>query len=400
MRRRGRRFAALGAVLLLVAGCGEGGFSGLYNAPLPGGADLGEHPYRVTVHFRDVLDLVPQASVKVNDVAVGRVERVRLAEDARSAHVDLVVNGDIALPANSAAELRQSSMLGEKFVELRPPTAGEARGRLVDGAVIPLERTNRNPEIEEVLGAVSLLLNGGGIQQLHDIVGELNDALAGNEAEVKALLSRVDELATELDGQRGEIVRAIEGLDRLSTTLVSQTGDLTTALDHLEPGLRVVAEQRDELVGMLRSLDELSAVGTRVVNASRESVVANLQALEPTLEKLAEAGTALPEAMQILPSYPIPVFGHSIVRGDYANVSVRLDLNLDAILRNLLDAGRPAVQVPTGDGTGADGAIPFNNGTAPPPLPLPDSSLPLDRQSSAPPQSGVAGLLGGLLGGG
>jgi phospholipid/cholesterol/gamma-HCH transport system substrate-binding protein len=45
----------------------------VYSLPLPGGADLGDDPYSVEVEFRDVLDLVPQSSVKVNDVTVGKV---------------------------------------------------------------------------------------------------------------------------------------------------------------------------------------------------------------------------------------------------------------------------------------------------------------------------------------
>ncbi|KMS82696.1 MCE family protein [Prauserella rugosa] len=390
-------------LMLLVAGCGDGGFSGLYNAPLPGGADLGDHPYRVTVRFEDVLDLVPQAAVKVNDVAVGRVERVRLAPDGRSALVDLAVSGDVRLPADASAELRQSSMLGEKFVELSPPQQG-GRGTLAEGAVIPLDRTNRNPEVEEVLGALSLLLNGGGVQQLRDIVGELNEALTGNAPEIKALLSRVDHLASTLDEQRGDIVRAIDGVHALSRTLSTQRGDLATALEHLEPGLKVVSGQRRQLVGMLNSLRTLSGTGTRVVNASKDSIVANLRALAPTLEKLAETGADLPEAMQLLPSYPIPVFGNSIMHGDYANVSVRLDLQLDAILENILNARRPAVQLPHDDGTGADGAIPFNEGENPPPLPLPDPSAPSGQDGAGAPgarsNGGLDGLLGGLVGGG
>ena len=51
---------------------------GIQNVTLPGGADTGDNPYRVTVDFADVLDLVPQASVKVNDVSVGNVERIEL----------------------------------------------------------------------------------------------------------------------------------------------------------------------------------------------------------------------------------------------------------------------------------------------------------------------------------
>jgi phospholipid/cholesterol/gamma-HCH transport system substrate-binding protein len=40
-------------LLLLLSGCS------LYNTPLPGGADIGDHPYRVTVQFGDVLDHRP-----------------------------------------------------------------------------------------------------------------------------------------------------------------------------------------------------------------------------------------------------------------------------------------------------------------------------------------------------
>ena len=40
-----------------------------------------------------------------------------------------------------------------------------------------LERTNRNPEIEEVFGALSMLLNGGGLEQIQQITRELNLAL-------------------------------------------------------------------------------------------------------------------------------------------------------------------------------------------------------------------------------
>ncbi|WP_236788610.1 MCE family protein [Amycolatopsis sp. GM8] len=382
-----KRFLPVLVVLLLLSGCGTGGFSGLYSTPLPGGADLGDHPYQVVGQFSDVLDLVPQASVKVNDVAVGRVDKIELAPDTRSALVTMRVNGDVHLPANSYADLRQSSLLGEKFVELRQPNEG-ATGTLTNGATIPLSRTNRNPEVEEVLGALSLLLNGGGINQLADITRELNKALTGNEAEIRALLSRVDQLATELDGQKSDIIRAIDGLNRLSSTLNDQTANLTNALDNLAPGLQVVNEQRDELVGMLQSLDRLSGVAVDTVNKSRDQLIDNLKALTPTLQKLAEAGNNLPTALKILPTYPLPDVAGDVVKGDYANVRARLDLDLSEIFQNVTNAGRVQVSTPAG-------TIQLGGGSAPP--------LPLPQQPAAPPQpnGGVLGdLLGTLLGGG
>ena len=51
---------------------------GIYDLPLPGGAASSGDVYRVTAEFADVLDLVPQSSVKVNQVTVGTVEKIEL----------------------------------------------------------------------------------------------------------------------------------------------------------------------------------------------------------------------------------------------------------------------------------------------------------------------------------
>ncbi|MFD2418793.1 MCE family protein [Amycolatopsis pigmentata] len=389
MRRRAVRGLLAVLCCLLAAGCGSGGFSGLYTTPLPGGADVGDHPHHIRAQFADVLDLVPQASVKVNDVAIGRVDRIDLAPDTKSAIVSMTVNGDVKLPADSYADLRQSSLLGEKFIELREPAnRAAAVAPLADGALIPLARTNRNPEVEEVLGALSLLLNGGGVNQLADITRELNKTLTGNEAELRALLSRVDQLATELDGQKGQIVRAIDGLNRLSSTLVAQTGNLGNALDNLAPGLAVVNQQRDQLVGMLQSLNNLSTVAVSTINQSRASLLDNLRALAPTLTKLADAGTNLPTALRILPTYPLPDVAGEVVKGDFANVSARVDFDLDSLLKSIENAGKiPVAGLPL--------PTPPRAGAAGPPLTLPGVPQPLSGLGN-----GLGGLLGSLLGGG
>ncbi|MET8996980.1 MCE family protein [Amycolatopsis sp. NPDC004169] len=381
MKGRKRIAGALAGVLVL-AGCSDGGFNGLYGTPLPGGADVGDHPYHVTALFTDVLDLVPQSSVKVDDVAVGRVDKITLTPDTRSALVAMTVNGDIALPANARAELKQSSLLGEKFVELSVPTAEPASGRLADGGQIPLGRTNRNPEVEEVLGALSLLLNGGGVEQIQKISHELNDALSGNEPEIRALLSRVDELATQLDGHKTEILRAIDGLAKLSKTLTGQTQNLTNALDNLAPGLKVVTDQRDQLVGMLNALNTLSGVAVDTVTKSRDQLVANLRALQPTLTKLGEAGQNLPNALQILLTYPFPDYAGNVIKGDYANVEANVNLDLDVLISNFTNSSQPPIALPSGTGG--------QQTPVAPPLPLPDLG-------SVPPAAGP-GLLGGLLG--
>lgn len=367
-----RLAAALLVLTLLLSGCGAAGFNGLYNAPLPGGAELGDHPFQVTAHFADVLDLVPQASVKVNDVAVGRIDRISLSADNTTAIVTMRVNGDVRLPANSHARLRQSSLLGEKFVELAPP-AEAPTGRLGEDAVIPLARTNRNPQVEEVLGAVSLLLNGGGIGQLNTIVKELNNAMSGNEAEIRSLLGNVNDLVTRLDSQRGEITKAIDGLNHLSGTLRAQTGDIRTGLDQLSPGLRELEAQRTQLVGMLQSLDRLSGTATHTIESSREDLLADLNSMAPILRQLANTGQKLPRALSFLSTYPFPEYAMRPLKGDFFNADVYLDLNLSGLYENLTRSSGPALPIPGVSDSGQSGTdIPVPpGGPQVPPLPIP-----------------------------
>jgi phospholipid/cholesterol/gamma-HCH transport system substrate-binding protein len=378
-----KRLVVLGCVVL-VCGCSSGGFNGMYEVPLPGGADLGDHPYRVIAQFNNVLDLVPQASVKVNDVSVGKVEKIELAADNVTAVVRLIVNGDVVLPANAGAELRQSSLLGEKYVQLREPAGKPAEGRLADGAVIPTDRTNRHPEVEEVLGALSLLLNGGGVGQLQTIVREVNLALAGNEPQLRSFLSTVNTVVSDLDSQKSTIVKAIDALNRLSGSLVAQTANIKAALDSLAPGLKVLNEQRDSLVSMLGALDKLSAVTVDTVNRGKADLVHDLQLLVPTLQKLAEAGANLPNSLQFLVTYPFTDYFMHPLKGDFVNVDVNFDLDLSDLLDNINNASTPVIPIP---GASAPTA-------APPVTPLPTLTPP-----AKPATDPLSALLGTLLGG-
>ncbi|GGP57838.1 MCE family protein [Saccharothrix coeruleofusca] len=396
-----RPVTGLAVVGALLAGCGSGGFNGVHTLPLPGGADLGDHPYRVTVRFADVLDLVPQAGVKVDDVPVGRVERIALAPDGWTAEVVVAVNGGVSLPADAVARLRQSALLGEKYVELDGPAEGRAEGALADGAVIPVERTNRNPEVEEVFGALSMLLNGGGVAQLQDISRELSAALEGNEAQVKSLLGRLNALVADLDSHKAEITRALDGLNRLGGVLAAQRDQVGVVLDDLEPGLRVLSEQRTQLVTLLQSLDALSDVAVDTVNRSRDDLVADLQALVPTLRALAEAGANLPNALELLLTYPFPDSAVAGVKGDYTNLYADIDLNLSTIVENLgrsRQSPLPGAALPGMGQTAPSLPLPLPNQPLPAqPLPVPSPSAPLPGGATG---GGLGGLLGSLLGGG
>lgn len=335
--------ALVGALVLSLSGC-----------RLPGGAPSGDH-FRVTAEFGDVLDLVPQAAVKVNDVTVGSVERIALS--GWTARVTLAIDSDVELPANATAAVRQTSLLGEKYVALTPPATEPARGRLADGAVIRRASTDRSVEVEEVLASLGLLLNGGGLAQIKTINQELTKALAGRESAALGALRELDEFVAGLDAQKRDILRAIDALDRFSAHLAQQRETIGDALDALGPGLTVLADQRQQLTAALTALGKLSTVGTRVINASREVTAEVLASLRPILEQLVRAGDSLPKAMSFLLTFPFPPNVTGAVTGNAVRLHVTLDLDGAAILKSLLVAP---------DSATPDGA------TSQPPVSVPD----------------------------
>ncbi|MFI9612359.1 MCE family protein [Streptomyces sp. NPDC052023] len=340
-----RRCAWVAVASLLLSGCE---FNGWYDVELPGGAASDGRAYRVTVEFRDVLDLVPQSAVKVDDVTVGSVEKVEL--NGWHARVRLRVADSVRLPANAVAELRQTSVLGEKYVALSAPPGTAPVGRLRDGDRVPLGRSGRSPEIEEVLSALSALLNGGGVAQLKTITVELNKALEGRENRVRSLLEELDTFLGGLDDQRRDIVRAIEAVDRLAGRLGKEKRTIATAVDTMPPALKVLADQRRDLTKMLTALSRLGTTGTRVVKASRDDTVANLKQLRPILKQLNKAGADLPNALELLTTYPFPRNAVDAIKGDYVNLSVTADLDLASLYGNL------AEEPDGGDGRGAPDA--------------------------------------------
>ncbi len=331
MRRHPRLglVAAAASAALVLGGCGALGGS-VYDTPLPGGADVGSDPITVTADFEDVLDLVPQSSVKVDNVDIGRVSRISLNDDGRSAKVELVLRKDVDMPAGTTARLQQTSLLGEKYVAIVRPDEPQAGAPVGDGDSLGLEETSQAAQVEQVLGSLSMVLNGGGIGQFQEISRELQDISTDRPEDVKRFLTEMETFVSTLDERKESITDAIDGLAELSKTLEADQDKIVRALDGLSPGRQVIVDQREQLVAMLESLDRLSSVSVETLDAAQDDIVADLKLLEPILAQLAKSGKALPESLEILLTYPFPDSVLGAIKGDYLNVFIETNLRTPA----------------------------------------------------------------------
>jgi len=317
---------ALTAGLLVTGGCT---WRGSRDLPLPMTKGSGSGSYTLTTQIDDVANLVPNAEVRLDDVVVGSVRSISF--DHWRAKVVLGLERGTQVPANVQVKVGQKSLLGAEYVELDVPAApGPA---LAPGSTIATGQTGNHPETEDVLSAMSLLLNGGGLQQLRTITTELNKALDGREVDVRSLITRMNDFLGSLNSQRGRLVDTLRQMNRLSGVLAHQNSTVTKALDAIPWGERVLLRERSTLMKTLRAASRMSAVTTQVLDRSRDSLAANLRDLTPALRKLADAGRELPMSLGFI-TLPIaldPV--HNLIRGDYINIFLNLDLTSTSLTK-------------------------------------------------------------------
>ncbi len=334
-----RTALGLAGAATVLAGCG---FSGLADQPLPLSKGSGRDAIHATVYLDDAANLVPNAEVKVNDITVGSVRKVTF--DQWRAKVAIALEPGTRVPADATASVAQKSLLGAEYLELAGSASASGTSTstalLGEGDVIPVARTSRYPETEEVLSSLSLVLNGGGLEKVSTITRELNRALGGREQDWRRVVEELETFVGLLDRQRFDIVRALEGLDTVSRTFADQRDDLDQALDRLPEGIDTLADQRKRLTSTLSALESFSDTASHVVETSGDDLDANLTSLRPVLTQLADAGSNLTQALGDL-SFPFPLKGANIaIQGDYLNFFATFDLTTDSLTRDFL-AGTP-----------------------------------------------------------
>ncbi|MFD9667555.1 MCE family protein [Rhodococcus sp. NPDC059968] len=318
-------------VVLMATGCR---FDGVNSLPLPGSKVDGDS-VTITVELANAQNLVGNSLVKADNVNVGTIRGVTL--DGSTARLEVELSANASVPADAIATLAQTSVLGAQYLELSSPPNTDRTILLEDGDTIPLARTSQYPVVEEVLSALSLVLNGSGLQQIRTIMVELNTGMGGNEEEIRSVIGELETFIGGLDAQRDNLITAIDSMDRLGGELAEQTETIDRGIATIQPALGVLEQQRAQLTTMLTSLGNFGEAAHRALGSSRDDIVANLQSLQPTLTQLAAAGTELPDSLPVALSPPFPVTAADKgFRGDYLNLFLTVDLSVEAFTEKVI----------------------------------------------------------------
>lgn len=310
-------FATAGAAVLTLTGCGPT----LGDLPLPGNGVSGD-TIEITAEFDEALNLAQGAQVKVNGVSSGKVQSVR-ARDFKAVAV-LEVRRSAEMRAEATARLRYTTPLGELFVEVTNPAEGTELG---DGATLTTASTSTAPTVEDALSSASLLVNGGGLDQLQTVTDELNAALGGREDTVRELLDRANTFLGEANSTTDEVDRALTALAAVSKVLAANRETIAAAITDFRPAAEVLRQNTPGLTRLLAKLERFSDTANGVVGETRDEILQMLRQVSPVLDEFIASEPDLGPSLRALVKLNDGI--NAAIPGDYANM--KLEMQMDKV---------------------------------------------------------------------
>jgi len=331
------------ALAMAAAGCG------LSLQQLPKIGSLGKLSYPLRAQFTDVLNLPANAQVRRGSEVIGQVTGIAVHDFV--ADLTLRVRDGVRLPVGTTAEVRFDNPLGEEYVVLEPPLR-PATAYLAANAVIPTDRTQTAPSVEDTLGALSTVLNGGGIAQLGTIIHELNQTFAGNQPQIRQLLSNIDTAVTALAGNAGSLDNALAAVSDLMRQLNQGSATIVTGISTLAPAIGVLAGENGQFQQLINGLNQLSGVANAVAQQSGANSVAAVRSLLPVVDQIvsveSQVGPDLADIERFEAETP------KVAPGNYLQVSVdaQVDINPAPTVASSTSAAAAAASAASGPAGG------------------------------------------------
>ncbi|MBS4101591.1 MlaD family protein [Tsukamurella paurometabola] len=209
-----------GALLLVVLALGVVGVLRASPSTLPDPTRWSSSGWPLRVEFSNALNLPDRAQVRFNGRSVGTMDSVRL--DGDRAVATLTISEPASIPADTTAELRQDTLLGDVYIALvSSPTSAAQPIRA--GGLIPLAQSRPPDHIEDLMTSMSGFLGSGGVAQLGNTVQRIDGAFPDDPARTRKI---TENLATTVRAWAADTA----SLDEALRSVVGVTG--TVAAEH------------------------------------------------------------------------------------------------------------------------------------------------------------------------
>jgi phospholipid/cholesterol/gamma-HCH transport system substrate-binding protein len=225
--------------------------------------------------FANAQELNEGDPVKMAGVTIGRVEKIRIADD--KVEVVLKLQKPQGVKTDSKASIKFAGFMGQNYVSIGFGSPGAAP--VSNDTVL---RTFENPDLGEVMakldsvaGGIKNLTDSFSGDQIQNVLGPLRDILEENGPRISAILANAKTVSAQVAEGKGSVGRlimddAFHSAAMATVTNLNQTAtDVQGALADVKRILGKI-EQGEGTIGKLTTDEALYREGTAALTNLRE----------------------------------------------------------------------------------------------------------------------------------
>ncbi|WP_327169448.1 MCE family protein [Streptomyces subrutilus] len=258
-------------------------------------------------------EMHPGADVKLRGVVIGEVRSIDATDTGArlTLAMDPATLGDV--PSDVRAQMLPTTLFGERFVALVPPSAPSAEP-IGAGAVIPEDRSSNAVELQQVLDNVLPMLTAVQPQKLSATLSAVSRALEGRGDKLGTTLAQLDAHLKEFNPELPALNRDLQELVKVSNLYADAAPDIVTALTDFTTTSGTLAEKESELAGTLGATTRTAQDVTAFLRQNKDNIIRLSATGRPTLELLAEYSSSFPCTLRTLAEF-VPAMDKALGKG-------------------------------------------------------------------------------------
>jgi phospholipid/cholesterol/gamma-HCH transport system substrate-binding protein len=257
-----------------------------FGGPVP----LKPKGYRFTVAFPRTLALAEQSDVRISGVNVGHVISLKYDKDGRAHALIEIASKYAPIRSNMNAILRQKTLLGETYVQLKPQV-GSAR-TLPDGAQLPNAQVEAAVTLDDILATLDTKTRQDfqiWMQSLAEGLGGRGEEINSSFATIQPFVEDANKLVTVANSQEGALRASIHNTGVVFDALTARRGQFQGLIRNGERTFHAFAESSQEFAQAFRELpafERNSQTALRSLDSFATDTVPLYDQLRPFEEQL------------------------------------------------------------------------------------------------------------------
>jgi phospholipid/cholesterol/gamma-HCH transport system substrate-binding protein len=267
---------------------------------------VGDDGCTITADFKDAGGIFTNAEVTYRGVTVGKVGAIHLRKEGIRVDLDLDNCGSPQIPASTGATIADRSVVGEQYVDLRPPEGTKTGvGPYVRAnSNIPMSRTAIPTATQVLLTDLDRLVNSVDLENLRITVGELGKAVSGKGNDLGDLLDATNAMLATANSP-ANLQATIALIEDSSSVLQTQLDD-KDPLQSWTHSLNLLSQQLKASDGDIRHLFDTGPgdldVVTQFIKDNRTDIGVTLANLITTGDLLIRHIDGVEEVLELYPA--------------------------------------------------------------------------------------------------